>query len=872
MSRSKEKNPEEARLAQDPQLWQRWGPFVAERSWGTVREDYSENGTAWDYFPFTQADKKAYRWGEDGLAAWCDRYQVVVFAPSFWNGKDPILKERLFGLASTEGNHGEDVKEIYFHLDALPTHSYMKYLYRYPQAEFPYQELKEQAQRRTTQDAEFEILDTGVFDEHKFFDVEIEYCKIDEENWAVRYEITNQADIEAPFHLIQQIFFRNQWSWEPEKNAQKPEITELKKNGLIKLVLDDEKLPVLKNLPFPYKLGKRYFYAPKGAKVYFTENETGLKEGVQKAVIHGDESLLTKESGSKAGLHYNLGTFAPGEKKVLYFTLRNQTTQEPFADLEELFIKRRQETIEFYKKITPSDPALAALQKKAISALLWTKQIYLYDVHAWLKGDNPNYCPPESRNFIRNQHWHHLNSMRIMIMPDKWEYPYFCAWDQAFHTLTLALVDREGAKEHLWLLLFDQFQHPNGEIPACEWEFSDKNPPVQAWAALKLFAEEKKHTGQGDRKFLEMCFHKLLMNFAWWVNKVDSSGNNIFEGGFLGLDNITIIDRSLKMLSDAKLEQSDGTAWMALFCLNMMNIALLLAEEDAVYESLATKFFQHFVYIASAMKNIGGREYQLWSEEDGFFYDVLTYPDGKFTSFRVRSFVGIIPLFAVSFLSQETIDRFPAFKQNLQWFLANREKPTALCVFPKKDGYLLSLVNTEQLKSVLNYLWNPAEFLSPYGIRSLSKFHLENPFHFEDRNVGYEAAESLAKIKGGNSNWRGPVWLNMNYLLLDALREYSDSLDEEINLQEAAGKMLNLEEMVRELAKKLLRIFITLDDKPAPFWGADFRYPGDPLWKDHTLFYEYYHGDTGKGLGASHQTGWSALVANIIAENSLNSL
>lgn len=829
--------------------WRKWGPYVSERSWGTVREDYSENGEAWSYFPFDLAASKAYRWGEDAISGWCDRYQLLLLAPTFWNGKDPILKERLFGLSSLEGNHGEDVKEVYYHLDGTPTHSYMKFLYKYPQDVFPYEQLR--AENRRPREGEYELVDTGIFGANRYFDIFIEYAKVNDEDLAVRIQAFNRGDAAAPLHILPTLWFRNQWSW-----GERPDPAPLITKGEGCLVADDSNMKPLSNLPFEYRLGKRYLYGPEG-DMLFTENETGKKDAFN-AFVRGQG--VSAEAGTKACFHYHY-LVAPKSSVTLHLRLTDRKMKEPLKGLEKLFEQRIAEADEFYDEVTPKGASdeERVIQRQALAGILWSKQIYLFDVNQWFKGDNPAYPPPSNRLHIRNRHWEHLNSMRILSMPDKWEYPYFCAWDQVFHSLTLGLVDIALAKEMVWLFLFDQFQHPNGEIPACEWEYSDLNPPVQAWAALRLYNMEKELYGKEDKSFLERCFHKLLINFAWWVNRVDSEGNNVFEGGFLGLDNITILDRSQKLGGGVRLQQSDGTGWMAMFCLNMMRIALGLATKNSVYESLATKFFQHFVYIAGAMNKRGNQDYELWSEKDHFFYDVLTYPDGKFDKFRVRSLVGLIPLYAVDILDERELEKFPEFCQSFKWFLDNRKELVSKCVYPKKNRFVLTLLNEGRLANLLKYVWDPREFLSPFGLRSLSKYHLDNPFVFGNSRIGYEPAESSEKIKGGNSNWRGPIWFPTTFLLIDALKTYSKGYD--------IKEPVDIDTLISSLTDRLISLF-KQGANGRPFFGSEFPYKNDPHWKDYLLFYEFFNPETGKGLGASHQTGWTALVANLIQERS----
>ncbi|HSX04355.1 MAG TPA: glucosidase [Rhabdochlamydiaceae bacterium] len=860
----------EERLEPVPK-WQKWGPYISERSWGSVREDYSENGDPWNYFPYERAISKAFRWGEDGIAGWCDRYQVLALAPAFWNGRDPFLKERLFGLNNHEGNHGEDVKEYYYFLDATPSHSYMKYLYKYPQQEFPYQKLREENRKKSTLEPEYELIDTGIFNEGDYFDIFIEYAKESPEDLCIQVEIFNRGKKEAPLHFLMQLWFRNQWAWKALRDPE-PKITSASNGHHLCLCADDKELLSPSNLAFDYHLGKRFLYGPPRGKLFFTNNETRFsneegyyKDAFHRAIIHGEKKAVNaEETGTKACLHYFIEKIPAQQSIKLHFRFSPKELKHPLQDVEEIVRKRKKEADQFYETVHPKEATdeEKQIQRQALAGLVWSKQIYLFDVNVWLKGDNLDAPPPISRFNLRNIHWRHLNSMRIMLMPDTWEYPWFAAWDHAFHCISYALIDLEYAKEQLWLLLFDQFQHPNGQIPAYEWEFSDLNPPVQAWAALRLFHREKELNKQGDLVFLEKCFHKLLMNFSWWVNKVDSSGNNVFEGGFLGLDNITVLDRSKKFPGGAVLQQSDGTGWMAMFCLNLMRIALELSKKNKVYESLATKFFEHYVYIAHAMKKRGNQNYELWSERDGFFYDVLTYPDGTFSKFRVRSLVGLIPLYAIEILHEEEIKHFPEFYKNFHWFMKNRSDLVEACIIPthknNKTHYVLTLMNAPQLQSVLKYVWNPEEFRSNYGLRSLSKYHEKHPFVFQERSVGYEPAESRDRLKGGNSNWRGPIWMPTTFLLVDSLLKLTEAYGDEIQGQ--------TDMMAAFFANHMISIFTKDKNGKRPYLGEHFPFHGDPSWSDHLLFYEYFNPETGKGLGASHQTGWSALVANFIDE------
>ena len=868
-----------------PLLWRRWGPYVSERSWGTVREDYSSNGAAWDFLTHDMARSRAYRWGEDGLAAICDRYQLLVFGLALWNGKDPILKERAFGLTPGEGNHGEDVKEYYFYLDGTPTHSYMKYLYKYPQARYPYETLVEENRKRGGRGFEFELLDTGIFDDNRYFDVFVEYGKASSEDLSIRIEAVNRGPEPSPLHIVPHIWFRNTWAWtDPPGPA--PSISEGPVTaGVISLIADDTGAEHLKNLPFCYQLGKRYLYGQADGLPLFTDNETNTlrlsgvpnthrhcKDAFHRTIVNGEHDAVNpNRRGTKACFHYEYMVPAGGSV-VVRMRLTPEPQNEPLRDVDEVIATRRSEADEFYEAIQPPKATEDEkhIQRQAFAGLLWTKQVYLFDVNEWLDGDNPSVPPPASRLWNRNKHWRHLNSMRVLTMPDKWEYPWFAAWDLAFQTVAFALIDPEFAKEQLFLMLFEQFQHPSGQIPAYEWEFSDLNPPVHAWAVWRVYNMERLRSGAGDRDFLEKCFHKLLINFAWWVNKVDDAGNNVFEGGFLGLDNITVIDRSEKLPGGAVLEQSDATGWMGMFCLNLMRIALELAKENKAYESLALKFFEHYVYIGAAMKNMGGQKYSLWDEADGFFYDVLRFPDGNFEKFRLRSLVGIIPLYAVETIKLNDIEQFSEFQNNFQWFVKNRRQLTESCChyLESKGQYGLTILDQSQLRRMLERLLSPQEFLSDYGIRSLSKYHQDHPFAFGQSVVHYDPAESDNKIKGGNSNWRGPIWFPTTFLIIESLRTlgagFGDDFKVSLPAEPNGGK--NLREVAGDIANRMIRIFTRNEDGQRPVYGGTRTFQQDPYWRDLILFYEFYHGDNGAGLGASHQTGWSALVAALIED------
>jgi len=866
-------------------LWLRWGPYVSERAWGTVREDYSANGDPWSFLPHDLARSKAYRWGEDGIAGICDRYQLLVFALAFWNGRDPILKERMFGLSSPEGNHGEDVKEYYFYLDNTPTHSYMRMLYKYPQAEFPYSHLVEENRRRAGQGPEFELLDTGIFDDNRYFDIFVEYAKADPEDICIRIEAFNRGPEDAVLHILPHLWFRNTWSWTAVAGTE-PSIREgTALASAVVLEADCTAAKPLENLQVDYRLGLMRLYGPTPKEILFTDNETNAgrvfgpghsnrkahaKDAFHRHVISGENCVNPERVGTKACFHYALKIPA-GKSVVLPLRLTDKKVgsgDSPLASVDGTVKQRREEADEFYSTIHPvgASPEERMIQRQALSGMLWNKQAYFFDVALWLDGENSNSPPPASRKEIRNVHWRHLNSMRVMLMPDKWEYPWFASWDLAFHCVTLALVDIREAKENLWVLLFEQFQHPNGQIPAYEWEFSDLNPPVQAWACWRIYQMEKERTGTADQEFLEKCFHKLLINFAWWVNKVDSQGLNVFEGGFLGLDNITVVDRSEKLPAGAVLEQSDATGWMGFFCLHMMRIALELAEDRPVYEGLATKFFEHFIGIGAAMKKMGGRDYQLWDEKEGFFYDVLRFSSGEFHKFRVRSLVGLIPMLGVELIREDESKHLTHFLANVNWFIKNRPDLVGhACHTDIRDGvrcHVLSIVDRAQLTRILQRLFDPEEFLSSAGIRSLSKFHERSPFAFANNEVRYTPAEADVKIKGGNSNWRGPVWFPTSYLILESVLKFADAFGDDLK----GSRGPKLRAMAGEIANRMIGIFRLDRNGKRPVFGNAKKFQEDPHWRECLPFHEFFHGDTGAGLGASHQTGWTGLVANMIDE------
>jgi len=880
---------EHRRLADDKanrEQWRRWGPYVSERSWGTVREDYSVDGEAWDFLTHDMARSKAYRWGEDGLAGVCDRYQILNLAFAVWNGRDPILKERLFGLGGREGNHGEDVKEYYFYLDATPTFSYAKYLYKYPHAEYPYRRLIDENRGRGKLVPEWELLDSGVFHEDRYFDVVIEYARANPEDLCVRVEVFNRGPGDAPIHLLPHLWFRNTWAWDGQPHPE-PRI-DRGPGALPCLRADDRMAEPPTNLLGAYHVGERFFYGEAGGVPLFTDNETDalklygptagrvrpfVKNAFHRRVVNGEACTNPAEVGTKACLHYAAVTVPAGGSRVFRFRLAPAENAAPFADLDAVVQSRRKEADEFYAAIHPPKASAdeKAVQRQALAGMVWSKQIYLFDVALWFEGDDPAAPPPPERMGVRNTHWQHLNSMRVLSMPDKWEYPWFAAWDLAFHCVPLALADPEFAKDQLWLLLFEQFQHPNGQIPAYEWEFGDLNPPVHAWAVWRVYNMDRLQTGTADRVFLEKCFHKLLMNFAWWVNKADVSGNNVFEGGFLGLDNITLIDRSRPHTDGSRLEQSDATGWMGMFSLNLMRIALELARENRAYESMATKFLEHFVTIGAAMHHAGGRTYDLWSERDGFFYDVLVKPDGSFKKFRVRSMVGLIPLFAVERLEADWIAPFQEFRANLEWYLKNRPALLKDVLTTRQDAagktvHVLSLTTPERLKRMLKYVWDPEEFRSDHGVRSLSKAHAAKPFAACGSTVGYEPAESRNYLKGGNSNWRGPVWFPTSFLMIESLRKLRKAFGDEFAIDCPDDPETTLHDIAAGIADRMVSIFTRDAAGTRPVYGGNLKFQHDPHWRDLILFYEYFNGDTGEGLGASHQTGWTGLVASLIDE------
>jgi hypothetical protein len=888
--------------------WKRWGPYVSERQWGTVREDYSAEGTAWEYFPHDHARSRAYRWGEDGIGGISDRHQMICFGLALWNGHDLILKERMFGLTGNQGNHGEDVKECYFYLDSTPTHSYMRMLYKYPQARFPYEQLIEENRRRGREHPEFELLDTGVFAENRYFDVFIEYAKADVEDILIQITAVNRGPSAASLHLLPSLWFRNTWSW--GKDLRRPVV---RKTAGVPQSLCAE----LQH----WQYGKRWLICAGRPQLLFTENESNnarlfggrnrspyVKDAFHEYVIHDNKSAVNpQEIGTKMAAYYPV-KLGPSESVTLKLRL---TDVEPLAGMDSevgkvgiitspghadraegvpgtddfgagfdgLFAIRKKEADEFYAARIPKELSTDAqgVMRQAFSGMLWGKQFYHYDVHTWLDGDPAGPEPPEIRWEGRNKEWTHLYNDDILSMPDKWEYPWFAAWDLAFHCIPLALVDPDFAKEQIVLLLREWYMHPNGQLPAYEWAFGDVNPPVHAWTAWRVYKIERRVRGTADRAFLEKVFHKLLLNFTWWVNRKDPEGMNIFQGGFLGLDNIGVFDRSAPLPTGGHLEQSDGTSWMGMYCLNMLAIALELAKEDPAYEDVASKFFEHFVHIAGAMNDIGRHGHALWDDEDGFYYDALHLPNGEERFLKIRSMVGLIPLFAVETLEPEIIERLPGFRRRMQWFIDNTPHVPEHIEMTQRSAKgvrrLLSLINRKQLKRVLGRMLDETEFLSPYGVRSVSRYHLDHPYEVhvngQVNRVDYEPAESSSGLFGGNSNWRGPIWFPLNYLLVESLQKFHHYYGEDFKVECPArsAKEADLWEVAAEISHRLVHIFVRGKDGRRPVAGGIDLLQNDEHWKNLVLFHEYFHGDNGTGLGAGHQTGWTGLVAKLLEQS-----
>jgi hypothetical protein len=869
------KTAEAARLEEIPlgKHWRRWGPYLSERQWGTVREDYSEHGTAWEYFPHDHARSRAYRWGEDGIGGFGDDRLRLCLAVALWNGRDPILKERLFGLTNAEGNHGEDVKELYYYLDGTPTHSYMRMLYKYPHAAFPYNRLVEENRRRGRDEPEFELIDTGVFDGNRYFDIDIEYAKADVDDILLQVTIHNRAAEPACLHVLPQLWARNIWSWKPD--SMRPQLVARAESWIS---VDHPQLP-------PMRL-----YCDGRPEFLFCDNDTNVrrlwglsaagryfKDGINNYVVNGDAAAVNPERrGSKLAARYRLSLPAAGDGR-LRARLTRADQSCGLDGFDEVLAQRRAEADEFYTALQQglTDPDRRRVQRQALAGMLWSKQFYYIDIPEWLDGDPSQPPPPATRRHGRNSDWRHLNNADIIAMPDKWEYPWYAAWDLAFHAVTLALVDPGFAKSQLLLLTRDWYMHPNGQLPAYEWAFGDVNPPVHAWATWRVYEIDRDHRGgDGDREFLERVFHKLMLNFTWWVNRKDVEGRNIFQGGFLGLDNIGIFDRSAPLPTGGYINQADGTAWMAMYTLNLMRIALELALADHVYEDIASKFFEHFLYIAEAMTNIGGDGIGLWDETDEFYYDVLHLPDGERIPLRVRSLVGLIPLFAVEVLDASVFARLPHFSARTHWFLEHRPQLARLVSrwHDAKDGerHLLSLLRGHRMKRLLNRMLDEALFLSDYGVRSLSKQYGKDPYVFEHAGtrlgISYVPGESDTAVFGGNSNWRGPIWMPVNFLLIEALLRFHSYYGDDFKVEcpVGTGRSLHLGEVAAELSRRLCRIFLRDNDGRRPVFGDCAIQQSDPHFRNHLLFYEFFHGDSGRGLGASHQTGWTAIIAFLL--------
>ncbi len=885
-------NAEQQRLEQErlrQSYWRKWGPYLSERQWGTVREDYSATGEAWDYFPHDHARSRAYRWGEDGILGLSDNHQRLCFALTLWNGKDPILKERMFGLTGTEGNHGEDVKEYYFYLDSTPTHSYLKGLYKYPQAAFPYENLISENRRRGRLAPEYELLDTGVFDENRYFDVFVEYAKAGPEDVLIKISATNHGPDPAPLHLLPTLWYRNTWAF-GDKNP-RPSLT-LDPGDARPRILGEH-----------HSLGKTVLLAESAENVLFTGNDTNLqrvfgapnstpfqKDGIGRALIHGETGAVNPaQTGTKAAVHYRR-ILAPGETWTVKLRLTNapatnddlggSTLGEKF---DQVFAQRQSEADEFYLALAPAslDDDARSVQRQAFAGMLWNKQFYNYEVGRWLDGDPGEPTPPPQRKRGRNQDWRHLFNDDILSLPDTWEFPWFASWDLAFHTLPLALLDPEFAKRQLMLLTREWYMHPNGQLPAYEWAFGDVNPPVHAWAAWRVYTIERKAKGgdpdAGDRQFLERVFQKLLMNFTWWVNRKDENDRNIFQGGFLGLDNIGVFDRSQPLPTGGYLEQSDATSWMAMYALNLLKIALELAQHNPVYEDIASKFFEHFLSIAFAMNATGEGRTPLWNEEDGLFYDSIHLPDGSDVPLKIHSMVSLIPLFAVEVIEVELVDKLPGFARRFQWFMENRPELTANvsqhCHEERGGKRMLSIVNEDKLRRILQKLLDENEFLGPYGVRSVSKYHEAHPYELpvdgDVHRVDYNPGESMSGLFGGNSNWRGPVWMPVNYLLIESLQKFHYYFGDDFKVEcpVGSGQRMTLWEVAAEISRRLAAIFRRDPDtgRRAVF-GPYRKFQEDPGWNAFPFFHEYFHADEGRGCGASHQTGWTGLIAKLLQQ------
>lgn len=866
---------EEARLAREILAgtgWRHWGPYLSERQWGTVREDYSADGDAWNYFTFDQSRSRAYRWGEDGIAGFSDHHQRLCIAHAFWNHQDPIIKERLFGLNNAEGNHGEDVKELYYYLDATPTHSYLKYLYKLPQRPFPYQQLRHESQSRSRKDPEFELPHTGIFNDNKYFDIFIEYAKSSTHDFFLKITAHNRSNESAPLDILPHIWFRNTWSW--KTGEAKPHIQQVSPHQV---------------LCTHEQLGQYYIYAQEVGSWLFTENESNpavfnqpepsgyYKDGICNYICKNDlDAVNPAQLGTKAAFHFR--TDVPGNKSVsCLFRISQRHYKHPFDNAESTILSRAEEAESFYKRHQENlkDPEEKRIHRQALAGMIWNKQFYHYQINPWLEGDPNQPPPPAERKHGRNWQWPHLDSANILSMPDKWEFPWFASWDLAFHAIPLASIDPDFAKNQLKCITREWFLHPNGQLPAYEWDFSDVNPPVHAWATWEVYNSEKlRNHGQGDLPFLESVFHKLLLNFTWWVNREDKFGRNVFQGGFLGLDNIGVFDRSSELPTGGHIDQADGTSWMAMYALNMLRISLELAQYNSTYEDIATKFFEHFLMIAGAMNNIAETDIGLWDEQDKFFYDVLNLPDGQMFPLRVRSMVGLIPLFAVEVLEPELLRKVPGFTRRLEWFLNHRPDLAGLISRWNEPGRgerrLLSLLRGHRMKCLLRRMLDPNEFLSPYGIRSLSKYHETHPYEFTFNNskfnVHYLPGESDSGLFGGNSNWRGPIWFPVNYLIIQSLHRFHSYYGDDflVEAPTGSGNFITLKAIAHDLTNRLCSIFKKDAEGNRPVFHNSPIPQNDPHFTSYIHFNEYFHGDTAQGLGASHQTGWTGLVATLL--------
>ncbi|MBC6605487.1 glucosidase [Hymenobacter sp. BT188] len=871
---------EQVRLAESNAqntVWKKFGPYLTERQWGTVREDYSANGNAWEYITHDLARSYAYRWGEEGLGGISDHRQRLCFSVALWNGADGILKERLFGLTNGQGNHGEDVKEYYYYLDSTPTHSYMKMLYKYPQQEFPYVNLVEESAKRTRDEPEYELHDTGIFEDNRYFDVYIEYAKAGIDDILIQITVHNRGAKLAPIMVLPQVWFRNTWSW--GHDSYRPHLR-TPEPGMVQI---DHK-----------EMGTYQLYCDQNPPLLFCDNDTNgerlynlpadglfFKDGINNYVINGKlDAINPSQTGTKAAAQYTLH-IPPGESRSVRLRLSQATLHAPFADFTEIFAARQQEADEFYNRVQEKvkDPDARNIQRQAFAGMLWSKQFYYYDMAQWIDGDPLMQAPPNERRTGRNSNWRHLYNDDIISMPDKWEYPWYAAWDLAFHCIPLAMVDAQFAKHQLRLLTRDWYMHPNGQLPAYEWNLSDVNPPVHAWATWRVYQMDKEQNGgKGDTHFLESVYHKLTLNFTWWVNHKDKSNRNIFEGGFLGLDNIGVFDRSAPLPTGGTIEQSDGTSWMAMYALNLMRIALELAQTNPVYQDIASKFFEHFLYIVEAMTRSGDGAFNLWDEEDEFYYDVLHTPDNTRTKLKVRSIVGLIPLFAVEVLDDELLKAMPDFTRRLRWMLDNRPQLAELVsrwLEPGKgDRHLLSLLRSHRLKCLLRRMLDEAEFLSEFGVRAMSRYHLKNPYVFPTPEanfiVSYVPGEAESSMFGGNSNWRGPIWFPINYLIIESLEKfytyYGDSL--KVEYPTGSGELRNLRDIAAALSERLTKLFLKDKNGHRPAFGPSELLQTDPHFKDNLLFHEYFHGDDGHGMGANHQTGWTGLIVRLLQPQS----